>query len=185
MRLQDQKENRTATLLSPPSSDERHEAGGLPSYFNPSATYVAPATGLLFSGFTPDEISLLTFLPQRHLADSLLQQYWRAVHPIAHLVHKQSFERQYELFWNTINSGYEPQNSVQALVFAVLFSGAVSLPVTSSAQDFGQKWIDVVRPMQAGCEFALSKSHLLRTTKVDVLQSFVIYLVSVAHLGKL
>lgn len=169
--------------MSSPLPDDDQTDGALPKYFNPSATYVAPATGLLFSGFSAEESSLINFLPSRDIAEKLLQQYWTAVHPVVHLLHRPSFERQYDSFWSSINSGFEPPASIQAVVFAVLFSGAVSLPEVGGIQSIGQDRKDVVRTTQGGCEYALSRAHVLRTTKLDVIQAFVIYLVSYSSLS--
>lgn len=171
-------DNSLISAMSTPGVVDDQKDGALPSYFAPSPTYVAPATGLLFSGYSPEESSLINFLPPKTLADRLLQQYWRAVHPIMHLVHRPTFETQYEAFWSMINAGFEPTTSVQALVFAVMFSAAVSLPETIDPEVYGSNRIEILRAMQGGCEYALSRSNVLRTSKVDVLQAFVIYLVS-------
>lgn len=149
------------------------------SYLEPSSDYIAPSTGILFSTVSLDEASLIHFLPSRRLTDHLLNQYWLAVHPIARIVHRPTFERQYNRFWDTIAAGFEPPPSLQALVFGAIFSGAVSVSEDSAEADLGLPKKEIVTNLQAGCESALSRSNLLRTTKVETIQAFVLYLVCI------
>ncbi|EEP76166.1 predicted protein [Uncinocarpus reesii 1704] len=97
----------------------------LHSSFDPSASYVAPRSNLLFGG--AERYILADFLPTRVAADRLLQQYWQAVHPVAKIVHRPTFEKQYNDFWSSVSKGMEPTFSLQALVFAALFSAVIPM----------------------------------------------------------
>ena len=159
-------------------SSPSHSSEANQPYLEPSAEYIAPGAGLLFSAGTSEELSLITFLPSRDFADKLVTQYWFAVHPIARIVHRQSFERQYAQFWQEVSQGFEPSHSLQALVLAAFLSASVSLPNEVAERDFGCARIDMIKTFRAGCEYALSRSNLLRTTKIMTLQAFVMYIVS-------
>lgn len=119
----------------------------------------------------------MDYLPSRQMANNLLQHYWARVHPIARVVHRPSFERQYLQFWNTIASGFEPTFSIQAIVLAALFSGAVSVPETTIQTKLGCIKKDLVGNLQTAAESALGRANFARTTKLETLQAFTMYLV--------
>jgi len=75
--------------------------------------------------------------------------------------------------------GIEPASSLQAIVFATMFSGVVSMSDEMVARDFGVPKKNLVGNFQVGTETALSRAHLLRTTKVETLQAFVMYMVCI------
>ena len=67
------------------------------SYIGPGPDYIAPASSFFFPG-TNMNTSLIDYLPSKNAADQLVAQYFHAVHPVARIVHKQTFESQYALF---------------------------------------------------------------------------------------
>lgn len=73
--------------------------------------------------------------------------------------------------------GMEPIGSLQAIVFAALFSGVVSMSDDQIYSSFAVAKRDLVENFQQGTETALGRAHLLRTTKVETMQAFVMYLV--------
>ncbi|MCJ1362752.1 hypothetical protein MMC16_001858 [Acarospora aff. strigata] len=146
------------------------------SFLEPGPAYIAPSSGFFF-GASNSQPSLIDFLPSKIAADRLLQQYWYAVHHLARLVHRPSFERRYEAFWDDVLMGIEPASSLQAVVFAAMFSGVVSMPEEVVARDFGVPKKTLVGNFQIGTETALSRANLLRTTKVETLQAFVMYMI--------
>lgn len=79
--------------------------------------------------------------------------------------------------------GIEPVGSLQAIVFAALFSGAVSMSDEQIYGSFTVEKREVVEHFQQGTEIALSRAHLLRTTKVETMQAFVMYLVKFTITG--
>lgn len=150
------------------------------SFLDPGPSYIAPSSGFFFGGAN-NQSSLIDFLPSKIAADRLLQQYWFAVHDVRRVVHRPSFERRYEAFWDDVLMGIEPSSSLQAVVFAAMFSGVVSMAEEAVLRDFGVPKKNLVGNFQVGTETALSRAHLLRTTKVETLQAFVMYLVRVPH----
>lgn len=146
-------------------------------YLKPGPSYIAPASGFFF-GQAGNQTSVIDFLPSRLAADRLVKQYFEAVHPIAQIVHRPTFEREYETFWDEVSLGIEPPNSVQTIVFAAMFSGVVSMDESGIIRDFGVSKASLIDNFRLGTETALGRANFLRTTKIETLQAFVMYLVS-------
>ncbi|KAK0260400.1 hypothetical protein B0A54_01855 [Friedmanniomyces endolithicus] len=146
------------------------------SYIGPGPDYIAPASSFFFPG-TNMNTNLIDYLPTKHAADQLIAQYFAAVHIMCRAVHRQTFEAQYALFWGQITSGTEPARSIQAIVFAAMFSGAVSMDETAIMRTFDTSKPALIDSLRSGTEMALAKANFLRTTRVDVMQAFVMYLI--------
>lgn len=145
-------------------------------FLGPGPTYLAPQSGFFF-GKGIHQNTIIEFLPSKVVADRLMQQYFHAVHPLTRIVHRPSFEQQYEVFWSDIYSGVEPVGSLQAIVFAAILAAAVSLTEESVLNEFGVPKKKLVENFQLGTETALGRANFLRTTKVETLQAFVLYMV--------
>lgn len=150
--------------------------GSLPDFLKPTEQHSVPCSGLFFGqiGGPPD---IWDFLPHRAAADRLVAQYFRAVHPIAPCSHRPSMEAAYAKFWEAIMGGTEPRASLQAVIFAAMFSAAVSMKenVIRELGPFSKaNW---VMGLKKYTETALKKAHFLRATKVETLQAFVIYMI--------
>ncbi|MCJ1345373.1 hypothetical protein MMC31_003580 [Peltigera leucophlebia] len=146
------------------------------TFMGPGPTYLAPSSGFLFS-HSSSPASWIDFLPSKSVADRLLNQYWNSVHPISRLVHKPSFIRRYNTFWEEIRSGIEPVGSLQAVVFSAMFSAVVSLPEENILMEFGVSKKDLVGNFQMGTEGALARANIIRTIKIETLQAFVMYMI--------
>lgn len=157
-------------------SDTATEAS-IPEFLRPGTSYIPPTSGLFF-GQIGDVPAFSNLIPQRDLGDRLLQRYWVSAHPIARCVHRPSFEQQYATFWEEISYGVEPPASVQALVYAAWFTAAVSIDDELVVQQYGYTKQNLINLMKIGTEAALAKANFLRTTKVDTMQAFIMYLVS-------
>ncbi len=130
-------------------SKERSEGRGLLSpqpavsippaseWLKPGPAYIMPSSGFFFGGSSGHATSLIDFLPSRLAADRLIKQYFACVHPICQIVHRPTFEREYESFWDEVSLGIEPPNSVQTIVFAAMFSAVVSMDESTIIRDFG------------------------------------------------
>ena len=75
--------------------------------------------------------------------------------------------------------GIEPTGSLQAVVFAALFSGVVSLSDDAVLMIFGTSKKDLVDNFQMGTETALGRANVIRTTKIETLQALVLYMVRI------
>lgn len=146
------------------------------AFLVPGREYVAPSSGFFFAP-EPRRTSLMQYLPTKTTADKLLRHYWEAVHVIARTVHRPSFERQYETFWRNISMGIEPRVSFQAVVLATMFSAVMSMSEEKVLTDYGVTKQELVENFRQGTETALSRANFLRTTKLETLQAFVMYLV--------
>ncbi|KAL2018709.1 hypothetical protein VTK56DRAFT_483 [Thermocarpiscus australiensis] len=154
--------------------------GELPDLLKPGESYLPPSSGFLFSQAI-ESPSFIDLLPSPALCHSLIQRYREAVHPIARCVHWPSFEGLYQSFWDDVRRNMEPRASVQAVVFAAWFSAAVSLDESRLQREHGCAKSQVVWLMKVATETALSKAGFLRTTRVDTLQAFVMYLLPICR----
>ncbi|KAI1174947.1 hypothetical protein F4777DRAFT_588811 [Nemania sp. FL0916] len=151
--------------------------GSLPDYLKPSENHIVPSSGIFFGqvGELPD---ILQFLPHQGAADRLMRQYFGAVHPVAPCSHRASMEGTYAAFWEDIHAGFEPRPSTQAIIFATMFSGIVSMKEDVIFHELGgfpkANW---VASLKIGTETALSKANFLRTTNLETLQAFIIYMI--------
>ena len=155
----------------------------IPSCMRPSEAYLPPADGLLF-GQAMKSPPLGYFLDgiTKSVGDHLLRRYLIAVHPIARCVHWPTFHAQYISFWDNITRNNEPRAPTQALVFAAWFTAAVSLDEQQVQMELKVSKSDLVHRLQLGTETALSKANFLKTTKVDIMQAFIMYLVQCSSL---
>ncbi|KEQ64141.1 uncharacterized protein M437DRAFT_13142, partial [Aureobasidium melanogenum CBS 110374] len=141
------------------------------AFLSPGPDFIVPSSNLFF----PDPVTAY-FLPPRHVADRLVAQYLNAVHPVARLVHQPSFERQYNLFWSNLSNGTITPAPIQAILFAAMFSAAVSLSGDAAASFSDMSKHLLVDRLREMTEFMLSRANLLRTTKVDTMQAFIMYM---------
>ncbi|KAI0548303.1 hypothetical protein F4679DRAFT_325810 [Xylaria curta] len=155
--------------------------GSLPDFLKPTSQHIVPTSGFFFGqvGEAPD---ILQFLPNQAVAGRLMTQYFRAVHPIAPCSHRPSMDAVYTTFWEEIGAGFEPRPSTQAIVFATMFSGIISMSEDAVFREIGiypkANW---VASLKMGTETALSKANFLRTTKVETMQAFVIYMIPICR----
>ena len=183
--LEDVKSGKSRHSTSPQITDHRDLRPGQAqtniqaspkSYIGPGPDYIAPASSFFFPG-TNMNTTLIDYLPSKNAADQLIAQYFAAVHYVARAVHRQTFEAQYTIFWGQIATGTEPIPFQQAIVFAAMFSAAVSMSEHHVTQQFGTSKAALVDSLRSGTEMALSKANFLRTTKTDTMQAFVMYLI--------
>lgn len=133
-------------------------------------------SGLMF-GFGADfNADLTTYLPTRLAADKLISEYFTKVNSIACAVHRPSLEKGYQEFWHNMSVGIEVSKPLQALCFAVMFSGLISMDEVTVERDFGVSKDVFVEKLQAGTELALREAEFMRTTKFVTVQALVIYL---------
>ncbi|KAI1132101.1 hypothetical protein F5Y10DRAFT_17276 [Nemania abortiva] len=154
--------------------------GSLPDFLKPSSEHIVPSSGFFFNqiGEPPN---ILQFMPYRAVADRLMAQYFRAVHPIAPCSHRPSMEAAYATFWEEITGGYEPRPSTQAIVFATMFSGIISMNEETVFHELGFPKANWVASLKMGTETALSKANFLRTTMVETMQAFIIYMIPICR----
>jgi hypothetical protein len=160
----------------PPGMSVGSDTSEIPDFLRAGPSYIPPSSGFFF-GLTTEFPSMEELLPNQAAGDRLISQYFQAVHPIARCVHRQSFEVDYQGFWEDVRHNIEPRPSTQAVVFAAWFSAAVSMDEPVIIRDFGCTKQVVVERLKRGAEVALSKASFLRSTKVETMQGFVMYMV--------
>jgi hypothetical protein len=149
---------------------------GIEDSFHPGKDYIAPSSGFFFAA-EPQRSTLIHYLPSKQVADRLLQRYWESCHLVAKVLHRPTFERQWDDFWNKVHLGNEPPPSLQALVMATLFSAVTSMEDDFVQYQFRVPKVQLLDTVQQGTESALFRAGFLRTTKLQTLQAFVMYLV--------
>lgn len=150
-------------------------------YLGPTTQYVAPSSTFVLEGEAGFS-SIDDFLFEKPGSDMLIQQYFEAVHYMCRVVHRPTFERQYERFWRYRASPTHetaPANSFIAMMMAAMLSAVISMSEEEVANFApGQTQNTLVDHFRKGTEFALSRANFIRTTKLETLQAFVMYLVS-------
>ncbi|CRG84545.1 Activator of stress genes 1 [Talaromyces islandicus] len=145
-------------------------------FLQPGPSFITPCSDMLL-GPPMSDVTLFDLLPTRAAADKLVQRYWDACHPVARILHRQTFEKKYEILWESVSQGTEPPASIQAIVFATLFTAVVSMQPSEVTHLFGVDRQGLIESYQIGTETALGKAHFLRTSKTETLQAFVMYLI--------
>ena len=166
-----------AAWPTPPGTFDTGNITPTASFLRPSPSYLAPNI-ILFPTGTSDQ--LINHLPPFSLSARILQQYWQSVHPVARILHRPSFEARWQTFANDLSVRNRPAKSLQAIVLAVLFSGIAAMPPGTLDREFGEDQQLWMRKLQAGTEYALNQAQMIQTTKVETLQAFVAYLVSLS-----
>ena len=75
--------------------------------------------------------------------------------------------------------GIEPPYSLQALYFAVMLSAAISMDDKAILGEYGRTKESVVNDFRMNTEASLAKANFIKTTKLETLQAFVMYLVRI------
>lgn len=162
-----------------PTKEDRnpYEGQHVDTWMAPGRDYVAPSSSIFFAPGI-HKVPSMSYLPVKSVTDKLMEHYWKAVHVIARTVHRPTFEDQYQRFWQEHYHRREPRASFQAVLFAALLSSAASMSEERARNEFGRERSQLVEDFRVATETALSKAHFLRTTKLETLQAFVMYLVS-------
>ncbi|CAD6573709.1 MAG: hypothetical protein ASARMPREDX12_006213 [Alectoria sarmentosa] len=146
-----------------------------PKVLDPDPTYIAPS---LFSHGLQVNQSIHEVLPSQDFADRIMEHYWECVHPVACIVHRASFQERYDLFWyNASRRGKDTPESTQALVYAALFAGVVSMDAETVREELGGEREEWVKTLERATAISLGRAHVIRTEKPETIQAFVMYLI--------
>ncbi|KAL3457019.1 hypothetical protein BJX64DRAFT_280919 [Aspergillus heterothallicus] len=136
-----------------------------------------PSTALFF-GQVNTSAGVTDHIPPRHISDRLLSQYWSAVHPVARVVHRTSFAHRYETLWECIENGQQVNASLSAIVSAILLSAVCSMPSEKVAEVCYTSQAALQSQLKIGTELALNRARVLQTTRFEVLQAFIAYMLA-------
>ncbi|KAJ5113194.1 hypothetical protein N7456_001728 [Penicillium angulare] len=146
-------------------------------FSKPGPYFTAASIDCFFSQHSSKD-SLVEYIPSRGIADKLLSRYWTSVHPVARVLHRPSFAHRYETLWENIDNGDAVTPSLAALVCAVLFSAVVSMSETQVLETCQVSRSSLKEQLKSGVEAAIGRSQLLKSTRLEPLQAFVAYLLS-------
>lgn len=152
------------------------------SSFEPSPAYAAPSSAMLFPASPQSDHDYRKLLPNYAISQKILKYYWSRVHPIACVVHKPSFDVRWQTFWGTLQAGHEVEVSLQAIIFAVLFSGLMSMSEDLIVHELGGNRSAWVCSLHSAVGSALTRANWIRSIRLEILQAVVIYLVRLLHL---
>lgn len=140
----------------------------------PSKSYLAPRVSLLSLKLP---FNVTEYLPPSAYCDRILAHYWDAVHPVARILHRPSFEKRWHIFFDDLQHHRKPVRSLVAIVFAVLFAGIAAMRPAQPIQFENRDQDDWLRRIQSGTELALEQAQMIQTAKVETMQAFTAYLV--------
>ena len=72
--------------------------------------------------------------------------------------------------------------STQALVYATLLAGVVSMDAKTIREELGGEREQWVKILEKAAAISLSRAHVIRTEKPETIQAFVMYLVRKASI---
>ena len=161
--------------LSAQLSFDSMSADELPDYLLPDKNFCCPSSSFALGTYGMQG-PLLECLPIRIVSDKLVERYFVAVHPVVAVLHRPTFENLYSAFWQEIDLGFDPPNSTQAKVLAVLFAATLSLGEEQCIAESGLEKLGLLSTLKLGTECALVRAHFTRTTRIETIQALVIYL---------
>lgn len=131
---------------------------------------------LLATSQAPTAISVDSVIARTEL-DMLYHQYFKAVDPLAHLLHKPTFDRQFCRVMLGQHPSKTATKSFTALVLAMCFAAAVSLTNSQPQVHFQTNKAALVEKLKLATERALSAAQHMKSLKLVTMQAFTIYLV--------
>lgn len=155
----------------------------MPPYLKPSSQFLAPGGMFVFPQTKMQE--LLIMFQFKSTMDRMMRQYFTSVHPIAPCCHRPTLEATYATFYDEYVTGFEPRPSTLAVICAALFSGAVAMDENEMFHETGLVKKDLVEKFKQSTEAALANSNFLRTTKLETMQAFIMYMVSGINMANL
>lgn len=143
-----------------------------------STNPIEPSFDLLLSPWSqPSTILSLGSVLTRTELDMLYHQYFKAVDPLAHLIHKPTFDRQFCRVFLGHGPTKTATKSFTALVFSMCFAAAVSLSQSQPQVQFQTTKAALVDKLKVATERALVAAQHMKSVKLETLQAFTIYLV--------
>lgn len=142
-----------------------------------SSDPIEPSLDLLLPLSQPNPpISIDSVMTRREL-DLLYHQYFKAVDPLAHVIHKPTFDRQFFKIFLSQGSTKIATKPFTALVLAVCFAAAVSLSQSQPQIQIQTTKAALVEKLKVATERALVAAQHMKSVKLETLQAFAIFLV--------
>jgi type II secretory pathway predicted ATPase ExeA len=85
--------------------------------------------------------------------------------------------QRYETLWECIGNGEQVSASLVAIVSAILLSAALSMADDAVLEAWDTSCAALQTQLKIGTEHALTRAHVLQSTRLEVLQAFVAHMV--------
>lgn len=108
----------------------------------------------------------------------LYSKYWSNVDPLAHIIHRPSFEAECRKYWVNGQVMDTAPVSFKALLAAMCLAAAVSLPRVQEKHISGINLQTIVGRLKMATEKSLNDANFMSSVNIQTLQAFTIYLVS-------
>lgn len=108
----------------------------------------------------------------------LYSKYWDNVDPLAHIIHRPSFEAECRKYWVNGQVIDTAPVSFKALLAAMCLAAAVSLPRVQEKHISGINLQTIVGRLKMATEKSLNDANFMNSANIQTLQAFTIYLVS-------
>jgi hypothetical protein len=114
-------------------------------------------------------IDLTNFLPdtQEH-CESLLSIFFSNVDPMTRIIHKPTLLRRFD----------QQLRDTHPIAFAIFFSAVNSMTPSAVKETFGARKDILLERFEQGLEVSLARENFLTAASLEVLQGFVLWLVS-------
>lgn len=124
-----------------------------------------------------------SYFPSLEQSNLLSNQYFFAVDPLSHVIHKSTLELEVHSFFFAPEF-IERAPSLRALLLAIYLAAAVSLSSTQCQQRFYTTQDLLVAKLKIATEKALADANYMKSIKLQTLQAFTTYLVRSLNLAK-
>ncbi|KAI9722031.1 MAG: hypothetical protein M1812_001991 [Candelaria pacifica] len=121
------------------------------------------------------------YFPTKHECQYLCRQYFSAVDPFVHLLSKFVFDLTVDTFYDQDLNGILASDQTKALILAVCFAAAVSLPFLQCQRYVGTAKSALVEKYKLATEHYLHRANVLSTSNLETMQAAVIYLVPICR----
>lgn len=164
-------------LIEGPSDDEDEPYGSTAT--SPASKYDSPSHFVFDLKVTSSNI--LIAYPSVGHNEVLLSYYFKNVHPMITIEHKQTTHimarSNSELF--DPNTGRHKFKSLEASLFAVAFAAVTSMTDEECVEHFDEEREVLVTRYKTATEIALQESDFLNSVEIVTLQALIIYIVSI------
>ena len=154
------------TLLDPSSGDESEASGDFAS---------APHSLDFLLGMSPTSAPLTSLHPPPPLIYKLWQVFLDNINPLTKIIHRPTLQS--AIFDASFNLDKVPKG-LEALMFAIYASATFSISDTECTEMLHEEKTTLLARYRLGLRKALVRANFLATSELQVLQAFIIYLLS-------
>ncbi|KAL8865503.1 MAG: hypothetical protein Q9174_006851, partial [Haloplaca sp. 1 TL-2023] len=141
------------------------------------STAIEPSLDFLIPTSPASVVVSVDSVLSRTELDLLYHQYFKAVDPLAHVIHKPTFDRQFVQILLDVYPSKTSTKSFTALVLAMCFTAAVSLSYSQPQVNFQTDKGSLVEKLKLATERALVAAQHMKSLKLETMQAFAIYLI--------